>query len=259
MTLTFLGTADSKGVPRFWCACPVCQEARTGGVNRRRRTALLLRGEGQTVLLDAGVDLHTQLAGLSGPLLPDAVLISHAHNDHILGLGDLLDFERYEGGNLAIYAPPPVIPHLAERFGYAFGEGSPVLPMPPNGVQFAGFNIRLFGVPHGANGSSHAYRLDCPGFRAALVTDALDIPARVAQEWLTDLDLLALGTSFADESACERGRRSVYDIREALALPWARAARRVVLTHLSHAVDVRRLELPDGWAFASDGLSLDLK
>ena len=56
--LTFLGTGDSKGVPRFWCACPVCQEARAGGVNRRGRTATLLRvprpggGEGTALLED---------------------------------------------------------------------------------------------------------------------------------------------------------------------------------------------------------------
>ncbi len=230
-----------------------------GGTNRRRRTAMLLRGEGQTVLLDAGGDLHTQLAGLPEPLVPDAVLISHAHNDHILGLGDLLDFERYEGGKLPIYAPPSVIPQLAGRFGYAFRKGSPVSPLPPEGLQIAGFRLRLFEVPHGANGQSHAYRLDRPSFRAALVTDAIDIPDRVAQEWLTDLALLVLGTSFADESASEQAGRSVYDIREALALPWARAARRVVLTHLSHAVDVRQVELPEGWSFAHDGLSLDLK
>lgn len=56
--LTFLGTADSKGVPRFWCDCPVCAEARAGGTNRRTRSAALVRGGGETLLLDCGPDLH---------------------------------------------------------------------------------------------------------------------------------------------------------------------------------------------------------
>lgn len=263
-TLTFLGTADSKGVPRFWCACPVCTEARSGGLNRRTRSAALVRGggqngEAQTLLLDCGPDLHAQLARLPGPLVPDAVLVSHAHNDHLLGLGDLLDYVSYAGGHLRVYAPAEVISNIQTRFAYAFRRSSPVEPLPREGLEIAGLRVRAFRVPHGANGHSHAFRLDRPGWRAAYVTDAIDIPQEVVGAWLTDLDLLALGTSFADESASPRSGRSVYDVREALALPWARSARRVYLTHLSHGVDVRGLSsLPEGWACARDGLEITL-
>ncbi|EYB68736.1 beta-lactamase-like protein [Deinococcus phoenicis] len=262
-TLTFLGTADSKGVPRFWCACPVCTDARAGGVNRRTRSAALIRGAGhggkaETLLLDCGPDLHAQLARLPGPLVPDAVLISHAHNDHLLGLGDLLDYVSYAGGRLRVFAPSGVIPDIQDRFRYAFRQGAPVHPLPEDGLAVAGLRVRAFPVPHGANGHSHAFRLDRPGFAAAYVTDAIDIPGVVAGAWLTALDLLILGTSFADESGVPHAGRSVYDVREALALPWARAARRVVLTHLSHAVDVRGLALPAGWTCAQDGKEVGL-
>ncbi|GAA5511516.1 phosphoribosyl 1,2-cyclic phosphate phosphodiesterase [Deinococcus carri] len=257
-TLTFLGTADSKGVPRFWCACPVCREARAGGVNRRTRSAALVRGGPEVLLLDCGPDLHAQLATLPGPLVPDAVLISHAHNDHLLGLGDLLDYVRYAGGRLRLYAPAAVIPEIQDRFGYSFRRGSPVQPLPEGGLEVAGVRVRAFRVPHGANGHSHAFLLDRPGFAAAYVTDAIDIPEEVVRAWLTDLDLLILGTSFVEESGVPHAGRSVYDVREALALPWARAARRVCLTHLSHDVDVRTLALPAGWTCARDGLTLRL-
>ncbi|WP_034384973.1 MBL fold metallo-hydrolase [Deinococcus sp. YIM 77859] len=270
--LTFLGTADSKGVPRFWCACPVCTDARAGGRNRRTRSAALIRGADpngvpQTLLLDCGPDLHGQLARLPEPLVPDAVLISHAHNDHLLGLGDVLDYAASASGDgptrggvapIAVYTPAEVLPQVAERFGYAFRHGAPVQVLPEEGLVTAGLRVRAFRVPHGANGYSYAFRLDRPGFAAAYVTDAIDIPQEVATRWLGDLDLLILGTSFADESAAAHAGRSVYDVREALALPWARSARRVYLTHLSHGVDVRALPLPVGWAFAQDGLELPL-
>ncbi|GBF04080.1 beta-lactamase-like protein [Deinococcus aerius] len=273
VTLTFLGTADSKGVPRFWCACPVCTEARAGGVNRRTRSGALIRGNGETLLLDCGSDLHAQLARLPGPLVPDAVLISHAHNDHLLGLGDLLDYAVYASGDVAmngapagqaalvpipILTPAEVLPQIGGRFAYAFRRSAPVQPLPEEGLEVAGLRVRAFQVPHGANGHSHAFRLDRPGWRAAYVTDAIDIPEEVVRVWLTDLDLLILGTSFADESASPREGRSVYDVREALGLPWARSARRVYLTHLSHGVDVRGLTLPEGWTFARDGLEITL-
>lgn len=258
-SLTFLGTADSKGVPRFWCDCAVCAEARSTGINRRTRTALLLRGGGEVAFLDAGTDLHAQLAKLPEVVIPDAVFISHAHNDHLLGLADLLDYQTYAGGHLNMYAPAKVIGQIAERFGYAFRRQPPVLPLPDAGLKVAGFSIRLFLVPHGVNGESHAYLLERPSVRAAMVTDAIGIPDELAAQWLTDLDLLVLGTSFTDESDVPLlTGRSVYDIREALELPWARAARRVVLTHLSHGVDVRAVTLPASWSFARDGLEVVL-
>ncbi|RJF73899.1 MBL fold metallo-hydrolase [Deinococcus cavernae] len=257
--LTFLGTADSKGVPRFWCNCPVCREARGTGVNRRTRTALLLQQGKETVLLDAGGDLHVQLAWLNTAIVPDTVVLSHAHNDHILGLADLLDYVHSARGTVQIYAPAVVVPDLAARFPYAFKTHSPVTPMPFEGVEAAGFNVQLFRVPHGANGFSHAFLLARPDFRAVIMTDSLDVPADLAAEWLRDLDLLVLGTAFVDESGFgPQWGRSVYDIREARALPWAQAARRVVLTHLSHDVDVRNVELPGGWMFARDGLTITL-
>lgn len=258
-TLTFLGTADSKGVPRFWCACPVCQEARETGVNRRTRTALLLQNGEEVALLDAGGDLHAQLARLGRSLVPGSVFLSHAHNDHVLGLADLLDYLRYAQGKLRMYAPESVIPQVAARFPYAFAEAGPIQPLPEQGLPVAGFTVQLFEVPHGANGTSHAYLLSRPDYRAAIVTDAIDLPQHTADRWLQDLDLLVLGTSFVDESGFgPHWGRSVYDIREARQLPWAQAAKRVVLTHLSHDVDVGSVELPTGWTFARDGLAITL-
>lgn len=257
-TLTFLGTADSKGVPRFWCDCLVCQEARVTGVNRRTRTAMLLQNGEEVVLLDAGGDLHVQLSQRFTPIVPGVVFLSHAHNDHILGMADLLDYVRYAGGKLSIYAPENVIPDVVARFPYAFRAEPPVTPMPTEGVQAAGFTIQLFRVPHGANGFSHAFLLSRSGYRAAIITDSIDVPDDIAQPWLNNLDLLMLGTSFVNESNQPRSSRSVYDIVEARQLPWAQAAKRVLLTHLSHDVDVRSVQLPAGWTFARDGLQIPL-
>ena len=277
-TLHFLGTSDSKGVPRFWCNCPVCHEARTAiqgrpGFNRRTRPSALLRGNGETLLLDCGPDLHAQLSRLGGPFVPDAVIVSHAHNDHLLGLGDLLDYVASVGGQLRIYAPADALPDIQARFAYAFlGQSDewrpPVQPIPDEGLELCGYRVRAFEVPHGANGVSHAFHFaaapststlpaSTPG-RWVYMTDAIGILDELAQVWLQDLDLLVLGTSFRDESGTEQAGRSVYDVREALALPWARAARRVLLSHLSHDIDVRQV-LPDRkYSYATDGLSVSL-
>jgi len=258
-TLHVLGSSDSKGVPRFWCNCPVCHEARSGGLNRRTRPSALLRGyNGETLLIDCGPDLHAQLARLGGPFVPDAVVITHAHNDHLLGLGDLLDYVRYAGGRMRIYAPEAALPGIQDRFAYAFGSEAPVVPLPAGGLDVCSYRLRAFEVPHGANGTSHALRFDSPHHRWVYMTDSIGVSQELAARWLGELDLLVLGTSFLDESDVEQGGRSVYDVREALALPWARDARRVLLSHLSHDIDVRQL-LPDRkYGYVTDGMSVSL-
>jgi phosphoribosyl 1,2-cyclic phosphate phosphodiesterase len=85
--LRFLGTADSQGVPRWWCGCSVCAEARDSAINARTRCSVLLTGSSETVLIDPSPEFRLQMTS-AGIRSLDAVLISHAHNDHILGLPD---------------------------------------------------------------------------------------------------------------------------------------------------------------------------
>ncbi|HEX2864211.1 MAG TPA: MBL fold metallo-hydrolase, partial [Deinococcales bacterium] len=99
--LVFLGAGDSQGVPRWWCGCPVCAEARETGRNARTRPSVLVLSGGETWLVDPGPDFRAQairrgLDALSG------VLVTHAHNDHILGLGDVLDFARWTGADFPV-------------------------------------------------------------------------------------------------------------------------------------------------------------
>ena len=115
-TLTFLGSADSQGVPRWWCGCSVCTEAKTTKQNARTRPSVAIRGS-ETVLLDASPELRMQCAR-EGLTSFDAALITHAHNDHILGLGDLGDWSRWTKQRCPIYVPEEVLPQLEARFGY---------------------------------------------------------------------------------------------------------------------------------------------
>lgn len=91
MDLVFLGTGAAWGVPETGCPCRVCQKMRS--LNEERlRSAYLLKGK-ETLLLDCGPDIRRQLNGLAIERL-DAILISHEHADHYLGLDDLLAFRR---------------------------------------------------------------------------------------------------------------------------------------------------------------------
>ena len=91
MDITFLGTGSAWGVPEINCNCLICQEMKHRR-EKRERSAFLLSNK-TTLLIDCGPDIRSQLlrhkiAGI------DAVLISHEHGDHYMGLDDLFSYKR---------------------------------------------------------------------------------------------------------------------------------------------------------------------
>ncbi len=91
MDLIFLGTGAAWGLPELNCDCMVCREMRRKG-ERRQRTAILLSGR-TNLLLDCGPDIASQLSRHQIDRL-DAVLITHEHGDHYMGLDELFSYKR---------------------------------------------------------------------------------------------------------------------------------------------------------------------
>jgi phosphoribosyl 1,2-cyclic phosphate phosphodiesterase len=89
LSLTFLGTGTSVGVPVIGCKCAVCtsQDPR----NRRLRSSVWLRAGGVSVLVDSGPDLRAQALREDMCDL-DAVLYTHSHLDHVAGFDELRAF-----------------------------------------------------------------------------------------------------------------------------------------------------------------------
>jgi len=253
--LRFLGTSDSQGVPRWWCRCRVCEEARTSGQNARTRPGAVIEGN-ECILLDAPPELRLQCSreGLEGF---DAALITHAHNDHLLGLGDLADRGRWTGARCPVYAPAEVLPQLGTRFPYLTSESyrarTPFLALEPADRTFAGYTAEAVRVPHGFNGFAYAFRFEREGRAWGYMPDCLGL--RELEPW-RDLELLVLGASFYRETAPLEGR-SVYDVQEATTLVAELKPREIVLTHLGHGVDCRK-RAPDGLRYAHDGLVIQL-
>ena len=98
-TLTFLGTGTSMGVPTLGCDCAVCTS--TDPHNRRTRPSIRLAYNGHTVLIDTGPDFHAQ-ALRENVRRVDAVLYTHGHADHVLGMDDLRPLTFHNPHNLPI-------------------------------------------------------------------------------------------------------------------------------------------------------------
>lgn len=252
--LRFLGTSDSQGVPRWWCRCGVCDEARTTGRNARTRPGAVIEGE-ERVLIDAPPELRLQCSRENVQTF-DAALITHAHNDHLLGLGDLADWGRWTSQTCPVYTPAEVLPQLQTRFGYLTSAGyqarTPFKSLPTRRT-FAGYTVQEIRVPHGFNGFSYAFRFERNGKSWGYMPDCLNLSE--LGPW-RGLELLVLGASFYRETAPVESR-SVYDVQEATALVAELKPKKIVLTHLGHGVDGRK-PAPEGLQYAFDGLVIPL-
>ena len=119
MRIRFLGTGTSHGVPVLGCGCPVCSSADPR--DTRYRSSVLVSGdEGERILIDAGPEFRLQAlaARLSGL---DALLVTHAHADHVHGIDDVRPLTR--GRPLPVYASGQDVAELRHRFSYAFSAG----------------------------------------------------------------------------------------------------------------------------------------
>jgi phosphoribosyl 1,2-cyclic phosphate phosphodiesterase len=257
--LTFLGSSDSQGVPRWWCNCEVCSEARETKVNARTRPSVLLEFEGAKILIDASPEFRLQATRENVQNL-ETVLITHAHNDHILGLGDVLDYLRWEGANTQIYAPESVLPQLEQRFAYAFkGKYASRFRAFPELLELYSWKIQSFEVPHGFNGTANAFKFERHGKTWVYCSDSIGLSDAILEQHFQNLELLILGTSFWDESSAVYSSRSVYDVLEALEVVKKVKPVKTVFTHLGHGVDARDAhKLPENAVLAHDGLKLPL-
>ncbi|AEJ20069.1 MBL fold metallo-hydrolase [Gracilinema caldarium] len=118
MIIEFLGTGTSHGVPVVGCTCPVCTSSDKR--DQRYRASLYIQSTtGETVVIDTGPEFRLQAIRAHIQRL-DAILLTHAHADHLHGLDDIrpLSCQR----PLPVYGNRPTITEMKERFSYVFRE-----------------------------------------------------------------------------------------------------------------------------------------
>ncbi|HRS54726.1 MAG TPA: MBL fold metallo-hydrolase, partial [Bacteroidales bacterium] len=101
ITITFLGTGTSIGVPVVACKCPVCQSLDSR--DKRFRASVLVNVKDVNIVIDCGPDFRSQMLRQNVEDI-DAILITHQHRDHIGGLDDVRAFNYVLNKIIDIYA-----------------------------------------------------------------------------------------------------------------------------------------------------------
>ena len=255
MKVTLLGCGPSTGVPVIggnWGRCDP-----TDRRNRRRRVSVLVEIGGVVILIDTSPDLREQLLD-AGVRRIDAVVLTHAHADHLHGIDDLRSVNRLMRSAIPLYADARTLGEISSRFGYIFKPveepGRFYKPkLVPHEIVgrfgIRGISVLPFVQDHGF---STTLGLRIGGFAYSTDVTELDDNAFAALEgvelWIVD---------------CLRRKPHPTHSHLAKTLSWIARVRprRAVLTHMDQSLDYCELcaELPNGIEPGYDGLVIDLE
>ena len=253
MKLTFLGTGTSQGVPVIACHCNVCRSSDER--DTRLRTSALFQVDNKNILFDIGPDFRQQMLRHHVDHL-DAILITHAHRDHVGGLDDIRSFNYVQHSHMDIYLNAEARHAIERDYHYIF-EYHQYPGLPEADLHEVGE------TPFLTAGETvlpiHALHKDLPilGFRIrnlAYITDANHI-APQEMDKLHNLNILVINALRKEKHF------SHYSLPEALDVIRQLQPRQAYLTHISHEMGLHaetEALLPPNVHLAYDNLQIDI-
>ncbi|HWD89587.1 MAG TPA: MBL fold metallo-hydrolase [Mucilaginibacter sp.] len=254
MTVTFLGTGTSQGVPVIACNCEVCTSPDPR--DKRLRSSILIEADDKVVVIDSGPDFRYQMLRAKVKHL-DAIVFTHEHKDHIAGMDDIRAFNYRQESAIDLYATTRVQEALKREFSYVFAEmkypGIPEVNLKTIDLKpfnIGNINFRPIEVMH--------YKLPVLGFRIGdftYITDAKTISEHEKQK--------IKGTKTLVINALQIEKHiSHFTFVEAIAFAKEIGAEKTYFTHISHRLGRHESILgllPKNITLAFDGLVLNLQ
>ena len=252
LSLTFLGTGTSQGVPVIGCNCEVCSSDDLK--DKRLRSSVLIQSPKANVVIDCGPDFRQQMLRVICNKL-DAVVLTHEHMDHVAGLDDVRPFNFITRSDMPVYCTDRVLQRLKVQFSYAFAvdkyPGSP------------GFDPHLIKANEDFVIGDQSWKAilarhgtwPVMGYRINDVVYLTDVNG-ISDESMDHL----IGAKVLIVSALRKEPHVAhYALSEAIAMAKKSKIPQVYFTHFSHLMGLHAIEsksLPKGMAFAHDGLKI---
>ena len=251
-SLLFLGSGTSHGVPMIGCECEVCRSTDPND-KRTRPSVYITLADDTRLLIDTSPDLREQ-ALRERLRRVDAVLFTHGHADHVLGLDEMRRFNQLQRARIPCYGDPQTIGEIRRTFAYIFdrdtaaGGGLPEIDLHAIEGPIALGGVDIVPVPllHGQR-RVFGYRMGS----LAYLTDVSQIPD--ASWALVDgIDVLVI------DALRRRPHPTHFSVDQALAAAERIAPRETYFTHICHDLGhaATSATLPPHVHLAYDGLSV---
>ena len=256
MRVTFMGTGTSYGIPMPGCACAVCRSEDPR--DRRFRTAILVEAAGQTLLIDTPPDLRSQCLA-HGIRRIDAVLMTHAHADHVFGFDDLRPYTNRMADPMPVWASAGTAQTLRHIFSYLDLPPLPgtslariALRVADGPFDFAGIRLTPLPAEHG-RADMIGWKIEHAGRTFVAIPDCKHLPPAT-------LDLCRGADLAVIDALRIRPHPTHMNFEEAARTLRDIGAQRSLVIHLFHEVSHAQATqlLPAGMAPAYDGLQIEL-
>jgi phosphoribosyl 1,2-cyclic phosphate phosphodiesterase len=253
LTITFLGTGTSQGVPVIGCTCSVCSSEDPR--DKRLRSSVMISDSDSRVVIDSGPDFRQQMLREKVNRI-SGLVFTHEHKDHVAGMDDIRAFNYVTGEHVNVYATLRVQAALKREFPYVFDDmkypGVPEIDLfTIDETPFSVGTIKLtpLEVLH--------YRLPVFGFRSGdftYITDANHIPEPTMNK--------IKGSRVVVINALRREPHvSHFNLEQAIAVLEKLKPEMGYLTHISHQLGRQEnldSELPANIRCAYDGLTFTI-
>ena len=253
MTVTFLGTGTSQGIPIIGSTHPVCLSS--DFKDKRLRVSVLIEWDNYSYVIDCGPDFRQQMLRAGCDRI-DGIVFTHEHSDHVLGFDDIRPF-YFRQGDIPIYAHKRVLKALKKRFDYVFKTKNKY-PGAPTVIQnriknepFLLKNLEVIPI----NGKHD--KLQVFGFKFgdfAYLTDMKTVKAEEVEK-IKNVKVLVVNALRIEPHP------SHFNLEEALQFIAEVNPETAYLTHISHLLgfhEAIQKKLPKNVFLAYDGLEINL-